>query len=62
MAPNVGQVIELTLKVATTRSKLSPLLKPAEAYLCKMAKISVVIEAILSFNDGNSYLKIHVKH
>lgn len=52
----------ITLNAATTKSKLSPLLNPAEPYLCKIANISFAITFTLDFIDGKSYFITHAKH
>lgn len=50
------------MKAATTKSKLSPLLRPAEAYLCKMANMLSAMPFTFSSIDGNSYFITQLKH
>lgn len=45
-----------------TKSKLSPFLSPADAYLCKMANKDLVMSLMSDFKDGNSYFNIHSIH
>jgi hypothetical protein len=48
---------KLTLKAATTKSKLSPLLRPAAAYLCSSLNIDAEIFCMFSLRAGRSILK-----